>query len=194
MGAYYNAINTTNEVSLNPHDIDGGQGLKLMEHAYIGNGYVQFVMDALEGGNSHDGVPDWKNKVVVWVCDYNDDHYKDDYENATDHPIMDKVQKRYDAVLTDATQIIVNHHLKEYVDMFAVIYKHREIGNITKAGSWLIHPLPILVNSETERMGGGDWDEDTPMRNRWAGHRIEVVRKKPEGYKNISYDCVWKEK
>jgi len=123
----------------------------------------------------------------------NDDDYETAYMNANEIEFSNSVKENYEAGLLDATQIIVNHDKKEYCDMFAVIYKHRELGNITNSFNDLIHPLAILTNSERGAMGGGDWHYSGKMRRYWAGDRLEVTRERPDGYKNISYECVWKE-
>ncbi len=64
MGQYYKPINLDKQQYVYSHDY--GNGLKLMEHSWVGNGFVNVVEELIaEGG-------DWHGDRIVWAGDYAD--------------------------------------------------------------------------------------------------------------------------
>jgi hypothetical protein len=59
--------------------------------------------------------------------------------------------------------------------------------------SFLIHPLPILCNSDTEPEGGGDFRKEDSRRATWKGDEIEIVFNNTESsnYKDVTDDSVF---
>ena len=71
MGQYYKPINIDNKQWLYSHDFDNG--LKLMEHSWIGNNFVGAVMNLmLKGG-------EWFKKRIIWSGDYYGDEGEGDH-------------------------------------------------------------------------------------------------------------------
>ena len=60
MGQYFKPSNTTKKVNLVAHDFDNG--LKIMEHSYIGNNFVETIMTLLAN--------EWNGDNFVWAGDY----------------------------------------------------------------------------------------------------------------------------
>ena len=161
MGQYYSPsilkknwkqANNPVKVSLNSWDFDNG--LKLMEHSYVGNNFVGSFMQLL--GREYFGYP------FVWCGDYADavttltgehDLYSDarkfmflddeptkEYEELKERlPIYDK-QKHYN--------FLVNLTKKEIV----VVPKYEQYKNY-----WFVHPLPLLTCFGNGRGGGDYW-------------------------------------
>ena len=64
MGQYYKPINLTKKQWLYSHDYHNG--LKLMEHSYIGNSFMQIIEQLLSPTGS------WHKDPIVWAGDYAD--------------------------------------------------------------------------------------------------------------------------
>lgn len=199
MGAYYNAtigfLNNENPEWMRYSSWKCDNGAKLMEHSYIGNSYVSSVLSLLHNRKAR----------LVWLCDYHEDGKFN----------WDKVKEAVDWKPRPIRKphIIVNHSKKEFISfkeiLFAVFEKF-ENNNIDYAhfvayknkeeervALFIIHPLPLLVNSETEAAGGGDYQIDYPLRSRWAGDIIEVLSEKSQkaekiknSYKDISREVI----
>ena len=71
MGQYYKPVNVDNMQWLLSHDYS--TGLKLMEHSWIGNEFVGYVMTLMVKGGA------WYKKRIVWAGDYYDQAGETDY-------------------------------------------------------------------------------------------------------------------
>ena len=157
------------------------QGLKLMEHSYIGNPFVS----AFEFQISEDG-PFYKSRVV-WAGDYADTEPESDYDRleiemngknlynmAMDEEMPYPKLQKPPIRNTDPYRYIVNHTKKQYVDK-------KDFMNG-------IHPLPLLT-CEGNGRGGGDY-RGTSIEHcgSWARDVISVDRKAPEGYSELRFE------
>jgi hypothetical protein len=147
------------------HDYDNG--LKLMEHSYIGNNFVRAFESLIKN----------KPQRVVWAGDYADkckglktnvfDRCKDKLKvNPTDFPT--ERESRY----------VINHTKKQFVDKVSV-------PEITAWKGAKIHPLPLLT-CEGNGRGGGDFRGINNYVGTWARDLISVESKKPKGYTEIT--------
>lgn len=172
MGQYYKPVilSEENEVLgwLYSHDFDNG--LKLMEHSYVGNKFVSaFESTLTEGGAYH-------KSRVVWSGDYSDNNF---YSQCQGVPQLEP-RPNYD---TNDYPFIVNHTKKQYVDKRSMIVFYEDADN-----SWQIHPLPLLT-CEGNGQGGGDYHpnmytrkdgiecnipNDGKLVGSWAGDVISV--------------------
>ena len=146
MGQYYKPIcldNGLQEQWIYSHEY--GNGLKLMEHSYIGNNFVGMVERLLSNGNM------WHMKPLVWAGDYADtDKFQlhnlyeqcDEYNQFKNKKELKPLNVRY----------IINHTKKEFVDKNKVP-KDKD--------GWRVHPLPLLT-CEGNGRGGGDYWVDNP--------------------------------
>lgn len=165
MGQYYKPIcldNGLQEQWIYSHEYDNG--LKLMEHSYIGNNFVGMVERLLSDGNM------WNMKPLVWAGDYADtDKFQlhnlyeqcDEYNQFKNKKELKPLNVRY----------IINHTKKEFVDKNKVP-KDKD--------GWRVHPLPLLT-CEGNGRGGGDYRLDNPNLGRWSRDIISVSRTKPKG-------------
>lgn len=202
MGQYYipTLINANSVINtLNSHRYNNG--LKLMEHSYIGNKFVNAVCTLL-----------WKNPTrLAWIGDYSDDEYGDPYEKKLPREeFMDyykaawseessaaEVHPRPRNVVTmKSRRYIVNHTRRCYINLREYIAR----GKWTERGCYVngqynpdetwdmcVHPLPLLTACGNDR-GGGDYHEGHPNYNRvgeWAFDLIECTDRKPEGYDKL---------
>jgi hypothetical protein len=152
---------------------DYGNGLKLMEHSYLKNDFVQAFEKLIARGGEF-----YKSRVV-WAGDYADEE--------PGVKIIDE-GKEYDANIyslcndgnkvnpkvadTEDYRFIVNHTKKMFVD------KSKVISN----DGWQIHPLPLLT-CEGNGRGGGDYhvkgEFDDMIVGAWARDVISVEKTNP---------------
>ena len=149
-----------------------GNGLKLMEHSWLGNKFVGAVESVL-----------LKNpQIVVWAGDYAEPCNKGGanvYTRCKD----DETRVSPKDVLPQSVRasFIVNHTTKEFIDK-------RKVPSIK---GWRIHPLSLMT-CEGNKSGGGDFYGDDPNKlvGSWARNLISIERKQPEGYKEVFFNLV----
>lgn len=146
------------------HEYDNG--LKLMEHSYIGNSFVSSFESLIKGNPQR----------VVWAGDYADEckgRKTNLYNRCKD---LNKANPTERVSVTE-TRYIVNHSKKEFVDKF----------NVPEIATWKgtkIHPLPLLT-CEGNGRGGGDFRGSNNYVGTWARDVISVESKKPQGFTEI---------
>lgn len=150
-------------------------GLKLMEHSWIGNNFVR-AFESLIHKNP---------QIVVWAGDYAEpcigrktNLYQRCLDKLEQHPTTQLIDKdcRY----------VVNHTKKEFVDT----YKVKQItAKWASDSDFRIHPLPLLT-CEGNGQGGGDFfgKDKNEIIGTWARNLISVEPEAPQGYKEISFD------
>jgi hypothetical protein len=144
--------------------VELGNGLKLMEHSYLRNEFVQ-AFESLILNNP---------KNVVWAGDYAEQDAE--FENN----VYNRCQENTETIPSERpsmakTRFIVNHTKKQYVD------KYKVPGD---KGGFKVHPLPLLT-SEGNGQGGGDYRLENPNIGIWARDLISVQSKKPKGYTEL---------
>jgi hypothetical protein len=175
MGQYYKPI-ALNEEGGNPvkawmysHEYDNG--LKLMEHSYINNNFVNAFESQLAEGH-----PLFKSKVV-WAGDYADE------EKGTSKNLyslcVDKNKINPPAVEPMTYRYLINHTKKLFVDK----------TKVPENDGWKIHPLPLLT-AEGNGQGGGDFRNDDPKNiiGSWSRNSISASNEVPKGFKEILFE------
>ena len=202
MGQYYHPTMIDNEGTIswiNTHAYENG--LKLMEHSYIGNS----VMNAVFGK-----IKDHPLRIA-WIGDYSDEQAGDEYE----HKLMRTAFMRiYDTVYGDGREkhliqpdpmpfdptstgwYLVNHTQRQYITMDAYIARNKwkESWKNWKTGKveeydMCINPLSLLTACGNDR-GCGDYHAGYPDYNKvgtWAFDQIELTQKKPAAFQEVMY-------
>lgn len=170
MGQYYKPImlDNDNEIVAWFYSHDFGNGLKLMEHSFIGNDFVSAIESALTPGK-----PQHKSRVV-WSGDYSDVENDKDvnlYGLCNDNQKVMPMDISF-RVEVEEYPYLVNHTKKQYVDKRLM----PSFGD--KEDPWFIHPLPLLT-CEGNGMGGGDYNpkytkNDSELVGTWARDVISV--------------------
>lgn len=209
MGQYYmpTLIAKDGTIStLYSHDYDNG--LKLMEHSYIGNKFVSAVCTQI-----------WKKPTkLAWIGDYSDDPWEGTYTGHISQKDFFKIyqevwnDERYPfriypepygyLTLKNRRRYLINHTTKEYVDLESYIeknkwhekseYRRRRDGRVVNEPyeyDKCIHPLPLLTACGNGR-GGGDYYDCFPDYEKvgsWAFCEIELTGVKPKGYDLVEY-------
>jgi len=174
-----------------------GNGLKLTEHSYLENNFVQAFEFLL--------APDqqYHKTRVVWAGDYADVEPENEIIQAIN--FLSEVDQKSRVILAepDGNQnlyhmckntekihpeylyntaeypYIVNHTKKQFVD------KRKNID--TREGAFGLHPLPLLT-CEGNGRGGGDYHGDSPLIGLWARDVISIEKKKPLDCVEIVFD------
>ena len=170
------------------HDYDNG--LKLMEHSWLRNDFVNTFEKLLSprGGFS--------KARVVWAGDYADGEKGLTYQDKEGEVIEVNLYNRCNPVnkLTPTRvnrsryQYIINHTKKQYVDKTKVPVTDYWEDKNGKEWPFTIHPLPLLT-CEGNGRGGGDFRGDERGQvGVWARHSISVGNKIPKGYTEFVFD------
>lgn len=177
MGQYYKPVilsdnKKTVEQFVYSHDYSNG--LKLMEHSYLGNNFVQAFEQLIQDNP----------KRVVWAGDYADeckDRKTNVYTRCKDSLIVrPTLNEDFD---TYEYAIIVNHTKKEFVNKHNVPKMSAEWADGMK-----IHPLPLLT-CEGNGRGGGDFrGDEKDVVGSWARDVISVSKEIPSDYKELVFD------
>lgn len=213
MGQYYKPlIIRNNKIStLYSHDYDNG--LKLMEHSYIGNNFVNAVLTAIRGARAR----------IAWIGDYSDSPYEDAYSEKLPFKKFaryyeDTWGKRDDKyhinpepepVMTlGSGGWLINHTQKIYIDMARYIaankwheegdYKDWKTGEMKHYSyDMCVNPLPLLTACGNDR-GGGDYHDKYPDYDKvgtWAFDVIEYAEelsygenRPPKTYTPVTYN------
>lgn len=191
MGQYFMPLSMEKLESVYSHAY--GNGLKLMEHSYIGNEFVAVVENLIaEGGR-------WFGDRIVWAGDYadpekdeNGNDLKYEFEGKPyDLTLYHKVREssiKPDVVKRPKYRYLVNLDSKEFVD-FKKIPPTDTYTEKGKVHNWYIHPLPLLT-CEGNGRGGGDYHKQSPLIGKWARNRVTISTKKPKGCKELIFDLV----
>lgn len=178
-----------------------GSGQKLMEHSYVGNGFVRAVETILrlDGGLR-----------VVWAGDYADEEpdgrnlwkqrlrgTEEDFSRCVVVP--SGVQAPYAGYEERLSRIVAAGHV---VDVplagddecrYVLNVDTRQYVDTTRAPlddpeSWdaRVHPLPLLT-CEGNNRGGGDYDSDAPVIGSWARCRVSVSGDVPAGFDELDF-------
>lgn len=174
MGQYYIPVlvNEKGEMkTFYSHNYDNG--LKLMEHSWIGNKFVAAVM--------HELVNDPHR--VWWLGDYAE---IEDFKNKEHRLLAEDCKKawtgKYNILPTDISQewefdeaYVINLDKKCYIKLPKV------------KDEWQICPLPLLTAVGNGK-GGGDYRSNKGRKNvgTWAGDEIVVFYDLPDKYKDFT--------
>lgn len=130
-----------------------------------------------------------KPKHLVWLCDYHDSDKttKATWETCHDEKYTKDLSLQY----AENKYYIINHTKELYIDVNKLmnLYKEDESYN-----GWMIHPIPILCNSDLNSMGGGDFHQADSRRAIWATDEIETSFDKPNNYIDVTEDCLFFER
>ena len=194
MGQYYTPVlideETNDERKYLSHNY--GNGLKLMEHSYLGNTFVETVCNEILEHPMR----------VAWVGDYADDVIDEEkYKNIPNIERFVEIEKDEPNIIgytqpnavpqnvSSFCYFIINHTKKEFINMYEYIFKNKTN----------IHPLPLLT-SIGNGCGGGDYSgKCEELCGNWCGDIIEcnyydnIVNILKE-YKNITETLEFEER
>lgn len=161
-------------------------GLKLMEHSWLENDFVNGVLEAI-----------WDNPCnVAWVGDYADDDsdFDERYTKDTHKTVWGDGQDERELPFDEVPKI----HRDGYIlnldkDVYIDVRRYASVAGFKPNWSdqtWTIHPLPLLTCIGNGR-GGGDYHGTCmDMVGAWAMDRIVFTEEWPSSSKEIDYDAI----
>lgn len=171
MGQYYYPISLDKMEYLYSHDYDNG--LKLMEHSWIGNNFVHAVENAISKGGK------WFKDRIVWAGDYAD------VEEGTEENLHSMVDKKVHFDDTpNKLRYLVNLDTREYVDKIKI-----PVSDIHNNHEYKINPLPLLT-CEGNGRGGGDYHKEHHLTGTWSRNRVILQKTKPRNGKEIIFNLI----
>ena len=177
MGQYYKPISIDKKQYVYSHDY--GNGLKLMEHSWIGNDFVGVVENLIAEGGA------WYGDRIVWAGDYADE------EKNRKSNLFSLTEKETSRIKPEPTETkyryVINLDTKEYVDTKKVPLSNVYVDEKGKEWPFTIHPLPILT-CEGNGRGGGDFPKKSDLVGIWARNRVTVSNTKPKNYTEIEFN------
>lgn len=196
MGQYYKPLLIADDGTMQTaYSHDYGNGLKLMEHSWVGNDFVNAVLRQLDGAPKRLAwVGDYADSVVDDECCFSDAFITDRkdfmrlYESLWGNgsePItkIDKGLPQYKLSNEEANCFIVNVTRNCYIDMEKYVAENKE-----KDGEcfWCINPLPLLT-SIGNGQGGGDYRGDDHRVGSWAFDKIYITTLRPGKMEEVMY-------
>lgn len=195
MGQYYKPVNVDTKDWLYTHDYKQrwvrpddkkvfyfGQGLKLMEHSYIGNKFMNAVETLL--------IPqgEWYKARIVWAGDYAD-HEKgyakrkegDNEYDVNLYDISDNEGKKLQPKSVNVHKkyhFLVNHTKKVFIDLNKIKADRDNTG-------FKIHPLSLLT-AEGNGRGGGDFHKEDNRIGTWARDSISLEETAPVDFIEVN--------
>jgi hypothetical protein len=182
MGQYYKPVSIEKKEHVYSHSYDNG--LKLMEHSYIGNQFMRAVEALLVVGGA------WYGDHIVWAGDYADPE-----PGITDPEDPNRELNLYHICeteikptpLKESHRYVINMDTKEFVDTKKVPISDIWRDEDGKEYPFIIHPLSILT-CEGNGRGGGDLHKESDLVGKWARQRVAVTSRKPKDYKEIRFN------
>ncbi len=165
MGQYYYPVSMEKREHVYSHSY--GNGLKLMEHSWIGNNFVNAVSTLIAKGGA------WFGDRIVWAGDYAD---KEKGRKLNLHSLCDKEVKPNQP--KKDFRYFLNLDTMEFVDTKKIPLDSVYTDDKGKNWEYRIHPLPLLT-CEGNGRGGGDYHLESPLVGKWARNRIIAQNTKP---------------
>lgn len=159
MGQYYKPIilGKRNGIVETFTSWDYDNGAKLMEHSYIGNNFVNAVINTIM--TKYHG-----QAKLVWAGDYAEEEPKSE-TNLYVRAMEKTPNKKANQKDNDSIRYIINVDKGEFVDLW----------NVPSFGGARIHPLPLLT-CEGNGQGGGDYFGcNMKYIGSWARNTIKFV-------------------
>lgn len=191
MGQYYSPVNIETLEYLYSHDYDNG--LKLMEHSYIENNFMNVIENLL----SPEG--NWYKAPIVWAGDYADEA-RFLPAQAEEHVLRNYNLYEYSnnqgtnikpSIGSDENEEIDNMQEKDTTLRFICNWTTKQFVDLDECpGSsfdMYVHPLSLLTCDGNGR-GGGDFRGANRYTGAWAGHRISMERYVPAGFARLKPD------
>ena len=195
MGQYYKPILIAEDghvCTACSHDFDNG--LKLMEHSWIGNNFVNVILAQIRSNPKRIvWMGDYAIDVIEDTCDFGNGFVrgKNEFEAYYNRERKDGVYKDTENLTASekpylldedhADCYIVNITRREYLDM------RRYMQENTGADKWCINPLPILTSVGNGAGGGDYWGINMDDVGIWAFDELYVSELCPSQLTEVTF-------
>lgn len=175
MGQYYMPVIKRGNKLRRVYSHDFGNGLKLTEHSYVGNYFVNVVANNLVENPAQ----------LYWVGDYAE--VSDFISESMFNKIYDYAWNRKKKSRTTLEDCNTNFDWDK--DWYYINLTKKEYMQMPKEGNWTYSPISLLTAIGNGR-GGGDYHRDNQMIGHWAGDKVYLSTTKPEGkFVDITDEC-----
>lgn len=174
MGQYYMPVIKRGDKLRRVYSHDFDNGLKLTEHSYVGNDFVNVVANDLVD-----------NPAQLYWCG--------DYAEIGDFSSESMFKKIYGYAWnrTKHSRTTVENPNEEFDwsdDWYYVNETKKQYALMPKQGYFVFSPISLLTAIGNGR-GGGDYRRDNSMIGYWAGDKVYLSKTKPnEKYSDITED------
>ena len=157
MGQYYMPVIKRGNKLRKVYSHDFGNGLKLTEHSYIGNYFVNVVANEIVDNPAQ----------LYWLGDYSEES---DFESA-------KMFKRiYHYAWENSSDTTLEDTKTEFdwnEDWYFINETKKEFIKMPKDGDFVYNPISLLTAIGNGRGGGDYWnDKGIDMVGYWAGNKV----------------------
>lgn len=176
MGQYYMPVIKRDNKMRRIYSHDFHNGLKLMEHSYVGNNFVNVVANEIVDNPAQ----------LYWLGDYAEP--TDFKSESMFNKIYDYAWRRKKNAGTTVESPNTTFDWSE--DWYYINHTKKQFTLMPKEGNWVITPISLLTAIGNGR-GGGDYrnPNDESMVGYWAGDKVSLSKEKPEGkYIDITAD------
>lgn len=174
MGQYYMPVIKRGNVLRRVYSHDFHNGLKLMEHSYIDNNFVNVVANEILENPAQ----------LYWLGDYAE--VGDFISESMFNRVYGYAWRR-----SRNSKTTVEGPIQEFdwtKDWYYINKTKKQYMKMPKPGDWVITPLSLLTAIGNGR-GGGDYRKDNTMIGYWAGDKVYLSREKPNNkYTDITTD------
>ena len=174
MGQYYMPVIKRGNKLRRVYSHDFDNGLKLTEHSYVGNDFVNVVANNLVDNPAN----------LYWVGDYAEEAdfiSESAFKNIYGYAWERKTRSR-------TTVEEPNTEFDWSKDWYYINETKKEYTLIPKRGYYVYSPISLLTAIGNGR-GGGDYRGDNSMIGYWAGDKVYLSQTKPnEKYNDITED------
>lgn len=200
MGQYYRPLmihENGQEWSAYSHAFDNG--LKLMEHSWIGNNFVNAVLCRIKDNPTRVAwMGDYADSIAEESCTFSDGFitsYEDflaKYKSVWEEDAIIDIPAETPQFELDldhnADCYLVNVTKECYIDMEKYIEKNSSTQRFDELNLWCINPLPLLT-CIGNGFGGGDYHGTIGIGDvgTWAFDKIYITHLRPWNMKEVMY-------
>ena len=173
MGQYYIPVIRRKDTLEKAYSRDFRNGLKLTEHSYIGNNFVNVIANEIVE----------KPANIYWVGDYS---APSDFKSEEEFNLVYKYAERNDKT----TIITPNEEFTWSEDWYFINNTKREYLLMPKPGNFVFSPIPLLTAIGNGRGGGDYFRADMQgLIGYWAGDEVLLSKRAPEKFSDITQDA-----
>jgi hypothetical protein len=175
MGQYYMPVIKRGNKLRRVYSHDFDNGLKLTEHSYINNDFINVVANDLVDDPAQ----------LYWCGDYAE--VNDFISESMFSRIYGYAWERKKKSRTTLEERNINFDWNK--DWYYINVTKKEYIKMPKPGMWIYSPISLLTAIGNGR-GGGDYRGGNQMVGSWAGNKVYLSETKPdEKYEDITVEC-----
>ena len=173
MGQYYVPVIRRNDTLEKGYSYNFGNGLKLLEHSYIGNNFVNVIANEIVE----------KPAKLYWVGDYSE---PSDFKSEEEFNLIYKFAQ-------EGNRTTIKNPDEKFAwneDWYFISNTKKEYLLMPKPGDFVFSPIPLLTAIGNGRGGGDYFREDMRgLAGYWAGDEVLLSKRAPKEFTDITEDA-----